>query len=444
MRTKNLLLIGVSFLMSTTVMLSCGDDTKENKGKEKLDIDKEVKTPVKPSKEFKVAYIDMDSVSSNYQFNKDVEELLKTKEKNAQAALKAKEDKARASLNAKGQALQNRATKFQKDLQNNKISSQEQYEKEQQAIANLQQSYQAEEEKLNKDYQDAATKLSNDYQDLVMEKSQAINDTIEHFLELYYDLRYKDETNFFGRMSLKTRKKLHKLILLVYIIKNRLGGFSYELIGDKREKTDRPIIYAVTHVGKFDIEVVSEAIKDHYYLLSGDYEHLQGIVDAPFLAINGVIYFNERVKEDRASVSDRMIKHLQAGGNLMYFPEGSPVVSWGYASALFSAAWTMLCRAVAVWRWHSPWLALYIYAVFCIASEITLSGPDLKGMWKGAAAIVVTLFLLNLVPWIGGWINVGVVFVKPYLFLSQIVLAFVLFVDLAFFGVVWLVTRLHA
>ena len=160
MRTKNLLLIGVSFLMSTTVMLSCGDDTKENKGKEKLDIDKEVKTPVKPSKEFKVAYIDMDSVSSNYQFNKDVEELLKTKEKNAQAALKAKEDKARASLNAKGQALQNRATKFQKDLQNNKISSQEQYEKEQQAIANLQQSYQAEEEKLNKDYQDAATKLS--------------------------------------------------------------------------------------------------------------------------------------------------------------------------------------------------------------------------------------------------------------------------------------------
>ena len=143
------------------------------------------------------------------------------------------------------------------------------------------------------------------------------------FLRLYYDLRHKDETSFFGRMSLKTRKRLHKLILLVYIIKNRLGGFSYELTGDKREKTDRPIIFAVTHVGKFDIEVVSEAIKDHYYLLSGDYEHIQGIVDAPFLAVNGVIYFNERVKEDRASVSERMIAHLQAGGNLMYFPEGT-------------------------------------------------------------------------------------------------------------------------
>ena len=61
------------------------------------------------------------------------------------------------------------------------------------------------------------------------------------------------------------------------------------------------MIFAVTHVGKFDIEVVSEAIRDHYYLLSGDFEHLQGLIDARFLALNGVIYFNETVKEDRRS-----------------------------------------------------------------------------------------------------------------------------------------------
>lgn len=56
---------------------------------------------------------------------------------------------------------------------------------------------------------------------------------------------------------------------------------------DYREK--RPIIFAVTHVGKFDIEVISEAVKDHYYLLSRDFEHLQGLPDARFLALNGVI-----------------------------------------------------------------------------------------------------------------------------------------------------------
>ena len=128
----------------------------------------------------------------------------------------------------------------------------------------------------------------------------------EHFYKLYYELREKDENSLLGRMSLKTRQRLHWLVLLIYIAKNHLGGFSYEIIKDRREKCDRPIIFAITHVGKFDIEVISEAIRDHYYLLSGDYEHIQGIVDAPFLAVNGVFYFNETCccyeKNDSASL----------------------------------------------------------------------------------------------------------------------------------------------
>jgi lysophospholipid acyltransferase (LPLAT)-like uncharacterized protein len=145
----------------------------------------------------------------------------------------------------------------------------------------------------------------------------------DNYYKLYYQLREKDENSILGRMSLKTRKRLHWLVLLVYTIKNRLGGFSHEIINDRRTKSDRPIIFALTHVGKFDIEVVSEGIKDHYYLLSGDYEHLQGTLDAPFLALNGVFYFNENVKEDRIAVTQKMIRHLKNGGNLMYFPEGT-------------------------------------------------------------------------------------------------------------------------
>lgn len=120
----------------------------------------------------------------------------------------------------------------------------------------------------------------------------------QRFLELYYRLRLKTESSFFGRLSLRTRKRLHGLILSIYKIKNRLGGFTFELLHDCRTHTDQPIIFAVTHVGKFDIEVVSEAIREHYYLLSGDYEHIQGIIDAPFLNVNGVIYFNEKVTAD--------------------------------------------------------------------------------------------------------------------------------------------------
>lgn len=145
----------------------------------------------------------------------------------------------------------------------------------------------------------------------------------QHFLDLYYKTRAKEENSFLGKLSLKTRKRLHSLILFIYKAKNRLGGFSFELVHDRRKETSQPIIFAVTHVGKFDIEVISEAIREHYYLLSGDYEHLQGTIDAPFLNVNGVIYFNERVKPDRRSASERMIALLQQGGNLMYFPEGT-------------------------------------------------------------------------------------------------------------------------
>jgi len=145
----------------------------------------------------------------------------------------------------------------------------------------------------------------------------------KEYLNLYYELRNINDKRFYSKLTLEQRKRIHKLILMVYKIKNRLGNFSYEVIKDEREKTDRPIIFALTHVGKFDIEVTSEAIKDHYYLLSGDFEHIQGIIDAPFIALNGVIYFNETVKEDRQLASNKMIQHLKNNGNLMYFPEGT-------------------------------------------------------------------------------------------------------------------------
>lgn len=158
------------------------------------------------------------------------------------------------------------------------------------------------------------------------DKSLSVDEYAERekqFLRLYYNLREKEDNRLLNKLTLKQRQILHGIILNIYRIKNRLGGFSYEVIGDKREQTMLPRIFAVTHVGKFDIEVVSEAVREHYYLLSGDFEHIQGIVDAPFLAMNGVIYFNERVKEDRRAASQKMIAHLRNKGNLLYFPEGT-------------------------------------------------------------------------------------------------------------------------
>ena len=145
----------------------------------------------------------------------------------------------------------------------------------------------------------------------------------DEFFKLYYKLRKKDENKWWNQLTLEQRKYIHWLILKIYEFKNYLGGFNYKILNNKRSQTDRPIIFAVTHVGKYDIEVISEAIKDHYYLLSGDFEHIQGIIDSPFLGLNGVFYFNEKDKDDRKLVSKKMINHLNNNGNLMYFIEGT-------------------------------------------------------------------------------------------------------------------------
>ena len=143
------------------------------------------------------------------------------------------------------------------------------------------------------------------------------------FLELYYKIRNKEDGRIWNKLSLEQRKSIHKIILSIYRTKNFLQGFKYEIIKDEREETNRPIIFVPTHVGKYDIEVTSPAIKDHYYLLSGDYEHIQGTIDERFLSFNGVFYFNEKDKKDRKAVVDKMINHLKSGGNLMYFIEGT-------------------------------------------------------------------------------------------------------------------------
>ena len=68
---KKLFLAALSLaaLLTTGLISSCGEGS-DNKGKEVSGVDKEIKTPVKESKELKIAYIDMDSINSNYKFSK--------------------------------------------------------------------------------------------------------------------------------------------------------------------------------------------------------------------------------------------------------------------------------------------------------------------------------------------------------------------------------------
>ena len=186
MKKNMLTLSGLPAIVLCGMLLStsCGSG---DSGKEDLNISKEVKTPVKESKSMKFAYVEMDTIVSQYEYQKEVEAIMKAKESSMQSAIKSKESSAQSTLKTKGQAFQTRMTKFQNDLKNNKITSQEQYEREQAALAKLQEELTTLESKLTSEYQAYAAKLTEEYQELALQHTQAINDTIQHFLKLYGD-----------------------------------------------------------------------------------------------------------------------------------------------------------------------------------------------------------------------------------------------------------------
>lgn len=147
--------------------------------------------------------------------------------------------------------------------------------------------------------------------------------TKEEFDKYYYYLRNLYDESFVAKLTHAQRKALHPLLLAIIKLRNRMNGFKVEVIGDESTKTYKPKIFCITHIGKYDIEIVSEVIKKHYYLLSGDFENLHDTIDGTFLGINGVIYVKEDDKEDRKLVKEKMVDILKKGGNIMYFPEGT-------------------------------------------------------------------------------------------------------------------------
>ncbi|MBR4252983.1 MAG: hypothetical protein IKQ15_11925 [Kiritimatiellae bacterium] len=99
----------------------------------------------------------------------------------------------------------------------------------------------------------------------------------------------------------------------------------------------------------------------------------------------------------------------------------------------YGAVW-MLQTVFAPWRWRTPLFPAFLYLVFCIASEITLSPPDLKAMWRGLVAMAGVLFALNLVPGVSGAVARGIGALRTGVFTVHALLFFVLLADLVFLG----------
>ena len=119
----------------------------------------------------KIAYVEVDSLMTQYEF---------CKEKSLD--LQKKSNNARNTLNQKGQQLQSAAANFQQKLNNNAFTSREQAESQQAAIQRQQQSL-----------QELQVRLENELATETQKYNTGLRDSLSHFLDAYnkdkkYDL----------------------------------------------------------------------------------------------------------------------------------------------------------------------------------------------------------------------------------------------------------------
>lgn len=141
--------------------------------------------------------------------------------------------------------------------------------------------------------------------------------------QIYYECREKFEKSFLGNLSLKRRKKFYPMLKTVIKIRNKLIGYKIKCIENRSTPSDLPKIYAITHIGKRDIETVITYINEHFFLLSGDFENLYGTIDGTFLMLIGCIFLRKDDPNDRHLSKEKIVQTLNAGGNIMWFPEGA-------------------------------------------------------------------------------------------------------------------------
>ena len=122
--------------------------------------------------------------------------------------------------------------------------------------------------------------------------------------------------------GVQARKIIYPLVAFGVKLFRLSNRHTIEIIGDRRTKTNVPIIFAVTHIGKFDIERVFEACKTSCWIFNGDPDTVYHSFDGFSLSMSGVVLIDTESETDRHVAMQTAIQLLRQGGNLMFFPEG--------------------------------------------------------------------------------------------------------------------------
>ena len=155
MNKKNLFRTMAAATFAALAMTACNDAAKMD--------EKPVAAQPSESGQLKIAFVEVDSIMSQYNFCKDYSKILEKRGNNIQSALASQEKNLEAALR-----------NFQNKAQNNGFTSQQEYESQQAAIQRQQEQYVASRDRLAAELQTQTEKFN-----------EALHDSIEHFIAVY-------------------------------------------------------------------------------------------------------------------------------------------------------------------------------------------------------------------------------------------------------------------
>lgn len=153
-KLSSLLIIAAAALAMGCNGNNAGEETA---GEETVEV-----SNAKCGKDTKIAFVLIDTLTSQYELYKEASEAFQKKQANAES-----------TINAKGKSFAAQVQDFQKKAQSNQLT-QQQYEQEQARLAKLQQ-----------DIQDLQQRLSTSLQEEYQKELQALTDTIQNFMKSY-------------------------------------------------------------------------------------------------------------------------------------------------------------------------------------------------------------------------------------------------------------------
>ncbi len=157
MRKISFLAKGMAVVALGVTLAQCSGESKESKA------DEPKKVTTEKISELKLAYVDVDSLLSQYTFSKDLNESMMRKEENI-----------RATLNQKARELQEQAAEFQRKLQNNAFLNEERARQEQERLG-----------KMEQNLRDLQNRLGSEMQAESQKNTLMLRDSIRNFLKVY-------------------------------------------------------------------------------------------------------------------------------------------------------------------------------------------------------------------------------------------------------------------